>query len=95
MGDWFLLTMVRRNLDDRQFTSWIKEVEERVCEKESVKRERDRAKRERNGHSWAHRHGLRERKVTLGTLEDELEGDVPKAEKESTGSMDSRTESDP
>ena len=41
MGDWFLLTMVKRNLDDRQFTSWIKEVEESICEKESVRREKN------------------------------------------------------
>ena len=26
LGDWFLLTLVKKNLDDRQFTSWLKEV---------------------------------------------------------------------
>ena len=82
MGDWFLLTMVKRNLDDRQFTSWIKEVEESICEKESVRRERERGKR--NGHTWV-RHGARERKGWSGEEGEGREGEVPRAEKESSG----------
>lgn len=90
LGDWFLLTLVKRNLDDRQFTSWIKEVEERICEKETVRRER--AKRERNGHTWG-RHGVRERKGWSGGEDDGREGrEAPRAERESGDSLGSQSD---
>ena len=46
LGDWFLLTLIKKNLDDRQFTSWMKEVDERI--NGTVKKER-RRREERNG----------------------------------------------
>jgi len=93
LGDWFLLTLVKRNLDDRQFTSWIKEVEERICEKDTVRRER--AKRERNGHSTWARHGVRERKWRAGSGE-ESEGKegvlAPRADAEGSQSLGSQSD---
>lgn len=56
LGDWFLLTLIKKNLDDRQFTSWMKEVDERI--NGTVKKERVRRREERNGHSGAHWGGL-------------------------------------
>ena len=53
LGDWFLLTLVKKNLDDRQFTSWIKEVDERI--NGTVKKER-RRRDERNGHNGHNGH---------------------------------------
>ena len=47
LGDWFLLTLVKKNLDDRQFASWIKEVDDRISE--TTKKERIRRREERNG----------------------------------------------
>ena len=47
LGDWFLLTLIKKNLDDRQFTVWMKEVDERI--NGTVKKER-RRREERNGH---------------------------------------------
>lgn len=49
LGDWFLLTLIKKNLDDRQFTSWMKEVDERI--NGTVKKERIRRREERNGHN--------------------------------------------
>ena len=43
-----MLTLIKKNLDDRQFTSWMKEVDERV--NGTVKKER-RRREERNGHN--------------------------------------------
>jgi hypothetical protein len=48
LGDWFLLTLVKKNLDDRQFTSWIKEVDDRF--NDTSKKERIRRREDRNGH---------------------------------------------
>ena len=50
LGDWFLLTLIKKNLDDRQFTSWMKEVDERI-NGTVMKKERLRRREERNGHS--------------------------------------------
>ena len=52
LGDWFLLTLIKKNLDDRQFTTWIKEVDERI--NGTVKKERVRRREERNGHNGHH-----------------------------------------
>jgi hypothetical protein len=67
LGDWFLLTLVKKNLDDRQFTSWIREVADRI--NDTSKKERIRRQEDRNGHrSHALPHwrradqGIRERK---------------------------------
>ena len=93
LGDWFLLTMVKRNLDDRQFTSWIGEVEERLCEKEAVRRERERAKRERNGHGWGTKHpGLRERKCFSLEEAEDREETATRAEKEMEPSSGSQSD---
>ena len=53
LGDWFLLTLIKKNLDDRQFTTWIKEVDERI-NGTVVKKERVRRREERNGHNGHH-----------------------------------------
>ena len=67
LGDWFLLTLVKKNLDDRQFTSWMKEVDDRI--NDTSKKERMRRREERNGHGshslphWRRAtQGIRERK---------------------------------
>ena len=67
LGDWFLLTLVKKNLDDRQFTSWIKEVDDRI--NDTSKKERIRRREDRNGHGshtlphWRRAaQGIRERK---------------------------------
>ena len=78
LGDWFLLTMVKKNLNDRQFTSWIKEVDERI--NETTKKERVRIREGRNGHGshtsyWGRAaQGMRERKCyTLDSNESRSE----------------------
>ena len=53
--------MVRRNLEDRQFTSWLKEVDDRMQFQDALKRERGRRRDDRNGHKLTTK-GLRERK---------------------------------
>lgn len=42
LGDWFLLSQVRRNLDDRKFTTWLREVEYLLAAKESGARAESR-----------------------------------------------------
>ena len=66
LGDWFLLTLVKKNLDDRQFTTWIKEVDDRI--NDTWKKDR-RRRDDRNGHGnntlphWRRAaQGIRERK---------------------------------
>ena len=81
LGDWFLLTLVKKNLDDRQFTSWIKEVDDRI--NDTSKKERIRRREDRNGHGshtlphWRRAaQGIRERKCfTLENNESRSEKD--------------------
>ena len=80
LGDWFLLTLVKKNLDDRQFTSWIKEVDDRI--NDTTKKERVRRREDRNGHGSHNLHwgraaqGMRERKCFT------LESNESRSEKE-------------
>ena len=48
LGDWFLLTLVKKNLDDRQFFCWLKEFDSHI--NNITKKERMRRKEQGNGH---------------------------------------------
>ena len=48
VGDWFLLTLVKKNLDDRQFFGWLKELDSHI--NSITKKERMRRKEQGNGH---------------------------------------------
>ena len=81
LGDWFLLTLVKKNLDDKQFSSWMKEVDDRI--NDTSKKERMRRREERNGNGshflphWRRAtQGIRERKCYT------LESNDSRSEKE-------------
>ena len=48
IGDWFLLTLVKKNLDDRQFFNWLKELDIQL--NNITRKERMRKKDPGNGH---------------------------------------------
>ena len=67
LGDWFLLTLVKKNLDDRQFFGWLKELDSHI--NIITKKERMRRKEQGNGHGlhtlphWSRAtQGVRDRK---------------------------------